>query len=93
MKPASEPQVKTPAAPPVEMMYCFPAASMSGTLAAATLAPAMVAQFSLPHSPVAKAQVITDMSAGMAWLTGMNEPVTCVDMTKLFQFMVLLASL
>jgi hypothetical protein len=63
-KPASVPQVKEPAAPPVETMYLTPALVRSDTFAVAIAAPvATPAQFSLPHSPVANASVIVFAAA------------------------------
>ena len=56
--PESVPHVKLPAAPPVEMTYSTPACDRSDTFAEAIASPATPAQFSLPHSPVAKARVI-----------------------------------
>src|SRR5207302_1197188 len=57
-KPASEPQVNEPAAPPVDRMYLTPAELSIATLADAIAAPCTPPQFSVPHSPVAKASVI-----------------------------------
>ena len=75
-----------PAAPPVETMYRFAAATKRGTLAAAMAAPPRPAQLSLPHSPVAKAQVTTESSAGSTSSSGEGAPVTSVESTLVFQF-------
>src|SRR5271155_945421 len=57
-KPELDAQVNEPAAPPVETMYWMPAFVRRGTFADAMAAPPTPAQFSLPHSPVAKASVM-----------------------------------
>ncbi len=56
-KPASEPQVNTPLAPPVEMMYFLPAPTHCDTFCATSAAGVTPAQFSEPHSPDANAQL------------------------------------
>src|SRR5271170_512866 len=92
--PESDPQVKEPAAPPVEMMYCTPEEESVGTLAVAIAAPCTPAQFSLPHSPVAKARVMVLPPADWRSLaSGCAEPDTIVVMALVFQFMLMLVSL
>ena len=73
LKPLSVPQVKFATAPPVLMMYCFPAATKSATFAAANWAPSMPPQFSAPHSPVANAHVST--GEGIATVIGWGVPL------------------
>ena len=92
VKLASLPQVNTPAWPPVETMYFLPAL-MKGWMFPAIPAGVIPAQFSLPHSPVAKAQVNTVSLAGMICVTGVSVPVTEVLITLVFQFMLIVTSL
>src|SRR5271165_6940051 len=92
--PESEPQVKEPAAPPVEMTYFTPAPVRSDTLAEASAAPATPPQFSLPHSPVANARVIVLPPAAVRSLASpVADPETAVEITFVFQFMLMLVSL
>src|SRR4051794_17192053 len=93
-KPASDPQVNEPAAPPVDRMYFTPACVSSGTLADAIAAPCTPPQFSLPHSPVAKASVMALPPAPVRSVaSAVGEPPTLVVMTLVFQFMLMLVSL
>src|SRR4051794_17614708 len=87
-KPESEPQVNEPAAPPVDKMYLTPACVSNGTLAEAIAAPCTPPQFSLPHSPVAKASVIVLPPAPVRSVaSAVGAPPTLVVMTLVFQFM------
>src|SRR5271168_2365609 len=92
LKPESVLQVNTPAWPPVEMMYFFPALTKSCTFVA-TSAGVKPAQPSLPHSPVANAQVSVVLPAGITCVTGVIEPVTAELITLVFQFMLTVMSL
>ena len=92
--PESEPHVKEPAAPPVEMMYFTPACASADALAEAMAAPGTPPQLSLPHSPVAKAsEMVLPPLAGRSLASGVAEPDTIVVMTLVFQFMLMLVSL
>ena len=92
--PASVPHVKTPSAPPVETMYFSPPWARSGTLAEANLAPAVPAQLSLPHSPVAKARVtVFSPAAASSVAMGVKVPVILVEMTFVLKFILMLVSL
>src|ERR1700760_1335624 len=53
----------------------------------------MPAQFSLPHSPVANAQVSVFKLVGITVNTGCNVPVTAELITLVFQFMLTVTSL
>src|SRR5579872_2454951 len=90
-KPASEPQVNTPAWPPVEMMYFLPALTKVCTFDASS-EELMPAQFSEPHSPVAKAQVSVVLCEGMARTTDSEVPVTEVWIAPVFQLASLVTS-
>ena len=92
--PVSEPQVNEPAAPPVERMYFTFDCMKSGTLAVAIAAPCTPPQFSLPHSPVAKASVTVLAPAPVrSTASVVGDPDTLVEMTLVFQFMLMLVSL
>src|SRR5471032_1237740 len=75
------------------MMYFFFAVTKACTLAAATADGDRPPQFSLPHSPVANAQVTIGSLAGSTLSSGDNVPVTAVEMTLVFQFMLTVMSL
>ena len=90
---ASEPQVNTPLAPPVEMMYFLPALTHWFTFCATSAAGVTPAQFSQPHSPDANAQVSDVCLAGMALRTGVRVPVTDVEIWSTFQSMLIVTSL
>jgi hypothetical protein len=90
---ASEPQVKTPAWPPVEMMYFLPALTNWFTFWATSIAGVTPAQFSEPHSPEANAQVSTGCLAGMTVRTGTRVPETIVEIWSTFQSMLIVTSL
>ena len=92
--PASEPQVNEPAAPPVERMYFTPALWRRPTFAVAIAAPGTPPQFSLPHSPVAKASVtvLPPLAARSAAMPA-REPDSIVEATLVFQSMLMLVSL
>src|SRR6185295_11739315 len=93
-KPAFDPQVNEPAAPPVARMYLMPAALSCDAFAAAIAAPGTPPQLSLPHSPVANARVIVLLPfAGRSLTSGVAVPGTIVEMTLVFQFMLMLVSL
>jgi len=92
-KPASEPQVNEPAAPPVDRMYDFPMLTKLCTFAAATALACNPPQFSLPHSPVANAQVTAPRFVGMTVSRPCMLPVTAVLITFVFQFMLIVMSL
>ena len=89
---ASLPQVNNPSAPPVEMMYFILALTKSCTLLA-TCVGVRPAQLSLPHSPLANAQVSVEFAAVMTCVTGSRVPVTAVLITLVFQFMLTVMSL
>src|SRR5262245_15603077 len=63
------------------------------TFAAATDGPGNPAQFSVPHSPVAKPQVRAERFVGITFNTGCSEPVTAELITLVFQFMLIVMSL
>src|ERR1700758_2271636 len=92
VKLASLPQVNTPAWPPVETMYFLPAL-MKLWMLPATWDGVMPAHDSLPHSPVANAQVRTVSFAGMICTTGVSVPVTLVLNTLVFQLLLIVTSL
>src|SRR4051812_22811302 len=92
-KPLSDPQVNTPLAPPVEMMYFLPAPTHCATFCATRAAGVTPAQFSEPHSPDAKAQVIEFCLAGITLSTGERVPVTDVEIWLTFQSMLIVMSL
>src|ERR1700743_2275981 len=75
------------------MTYFTPALTKFCTLAAATAAGARPPQVSLPQAPVANAQVISLSLAGLTLSTGDSVPVTAVEMTLVFQFMLTVMSL
>src|ERR1700722_4315811 len=91
-KPASEPQVNPPSAPPVEMMYFFPALTKDCRFVA-TSAGVTPPQFSLPHSPVANARVSGVSPVGTPCVTGVTVPGTDELMTLVFQFRLIVMSL
>ena len=84
--------MNTPLAPPVEMMYFFPAAR-NALMLLATPAGVTPAQVSLPHSPLAKAQVSAETPLVMTWVMGSIEPVTPDRMVLVFQSMLIVMSL
>ena len=83
---------KHPSAPPVEMMYFFPALTKDCKLVA-TSAGVTPPQFSLPHSPVANARVRVVSPVGITCVTGVIVPVTDELMTLVFQFRLIVMSL
>src|SRR3954451_18510621 len=92
--PASDAQVNEPAAPPVDRMYFTLACMKSETLADAIAAPCTPPQFSLPHSPVAKASVtVLPPAPARSVPSAVGAPDTFVEMTLVFQFMLMLVSL
>src|ERR1051325_8940875 len=92
-KAASEPQVNTPLAPPVEMTYFLPALTHWFTFCATSAAGVTPAQFSEPHSPEAKAQVSEGCRDGITLSTGERVPVTDVEIWSTFQSMLIVTSL
>src|SRR6516225_391272 len=90
---ASEPQVNTPLAPPVETMYFLPALTHWFTFCATSADGVTPAQFSEPHSPDANAQVSDACLAGMTLSTGERVPVTDVEIWSTFQSMLTVTSL
>src|SRR5471032_2947170 len=90
---ASEPQVKTPAWPPVEMMYFLPALTNWFMFWVTSAADGTPAQPSDPHSPEANAQVSTGCLAGMTVRTGTRVPETIVEIWSTFQSMLMVTSL
>ena len=72
----------------------MPAPLSSDTLAVAMAAPCTPPQFSLPHSPVAKASVmVLPPLAVRSVASAVGAPETLVEMTLVFQFMLMLVSL
>jgi hypothetical protein len=72
----------------------MPASVNSGTLVSARASPGSPPQFSLPHSPVAKDRVTARADASVMSVTSeVGEPGTTVEMTLVFQFMLMLVSL
>src|ERR1700734_916725 len=58
VKPERDPHENDPSAPSRDTTYLTPALERSGTFVDAIVAPVAPPQFSLPHSPVAKANVM-----------------------------------
>ena len=70
------------------------ARSSAGAFAVAIAAPGTPPQFSLPHSPVANASVIVLPPArARSSTSGVRVPDTIVEMTLVFQSMLMLVSL
>src|SRR5579871_2509832 len=92
-KPASDPQVNTPAWPPVEMMYFLPALTHWFMFWLTRPDGVTPAQLSEPHSPEAKAQVSVVWCAGITLSTGERVPVTDVEIWSVFQSMLIVTSL
>src|SRR3954464_15605672 len=89
--PASDAQVNEPAAPPVDKMYFTLACVKSETLADAIAAPCTPPQFSVPHSPVARASVtVLPPAPARSVASCEGVPETLVEMTLVFQFMLML---
>src|ERR1700761_3059189 len=90
---ASDPQVKTPAWPPVEMMYFLPAVTHCCRFWFTRPDGVTPAQVSEPHSPEAKAQVSALWCEGITVSTGERVPVTDVEIWSVFQSMLIVTSL
>src|ERR1700732_2148828 len=74
------------------MMYFFPALTKACTFDA-TCVGVKPAQPSLPHSPVANAQVSVVLLVDITDVTGCRVPVTAELITLVFQFMLIVMSL
>ena len=93
-KPASEPQVNTPALPPVEMMYFLFAPTHCDTFCATSAAGVTPPQVSEPHSPDANAQLTDAWRAGSTFRIGERVPVTePSEIWSTFQSMLIVTSL